>query len=274
MALILECKITNRIPIEVADITPCRLVTIDLHSIPRMMIRAGNRACELGEIFKISGFLQEDQTIRWQGSLENVHWIGSGQTFGNTLIESAAGRHVGEKMSGGKICALRSVGDYAGCQMRGGELQICGNAGNHVASSYPGASQGMAGGEILILGSAGWGLGQRVRRGFVAVAGSVGAGCGTGLLAGTLLVFGGCTPDCGIGMKRGTIILAGLDESLVSPHFSSGSIYRGHMLPIIGGNLEAWPTEYKNFLGTTSFRLQHGDLMNGGKGEILTVHKN
>lgn len=276
MALVLCQQVETKIPIEVQGLTPDKLLGKSNLEIAKQLVQHGNQQVEVGESFKVSGKLDEDETIVFDGILEPVHWIGAGQKSGLTIVESKAGRHLGSQMTGGQITCENSVSDFAGCEMTGGTIRIAGNAGDLVGGHYPGSKYGMNRGSILINGSVGKGLGQGIRRGTIVVGGDAGGLVGWNMLAGTIVVQGSCGMHPGAGMTRGTIVLGQADPSLLLPTFSKGGTYR---VPVLN-MLVKWLLELEFGSDSTGlvetlkgdFTEFNGDLLKGGRGELFIGH--
>jgi formylmethanofuran dehydrogenase subunit C len=260
---------TDRIGVDWQGITPESLRDKSLTAVQRSLIRRGNRELELGELFSIAG---EPSDMRWEleGDFSAVHHIGAGMTAGEIVVESSVSRHAGAGMLGGRLEIRGNADDHLGAEMRGGVIRVRGNAANHVGAAYPGSRRGMSDGTILIDGDAGSELGLRMRRGLIAVAGSAGPHLGLRMLAGSIFVFGACSEHPGAAMRRGTIGLFGSVRATLLPTFRAG--YRGPLpvLHLLEKHLHdegfAVP-RLRNLAG--AIELFHGDLLEGGRGEIL-----
>jgi len=271
MALVLCQQVETNIPIEVNGITPDRLSGKSNAEIAQLTIQHGRNEIKLGEVFKVTGLMDESMALVFDGHLLGVHGIGAGQSRGTIQIETDAGRHVGCQMSGGNLCAKGNVSDYLGVEMTGGSISVTGHAGDCVGGHLPGSKFGMNRGSILIGGNVGKGLGQAMRRGTIAVGGTAGELAGWNMLAGTIIVFGTCDANVGAGMKRGTIVLAGGVASQLLPTFAKGGSYPVPVLKM----LARW-LEQKNFPGDvdrlrSTFEVFDGDMLNGGRGELFVA---
>jgi formylmethanofuran dehydrogenase subunit C len=269
MPLVLECRSDSTLPIEVDGITVERLTGVAEREIATRPIWHGNQQIELGQLFRVQGEIDGSASIIWQGRLESVHWIGAYMKRGSMVLESSAGRHVGSQMSGGTIVAQANVSDFAGCEMTGGTLTIRGDAGHMLGGQLPGSRCGMNRGKIIVDGSAGNGTGQLMRRGTIAVGGDAGRLCGWNMLAGSIVVMGKCGEDFGAGMTRGTIVLAGRPAQPPPPTFARGGIYRHGAIPLLAKWLDEQGFHPARKLSSRSFQMFHGDILNGGRGEIL-----
>lgn len=256
-------------PLEVAGLLPRWTRTRGLAEIERFNVRRGNRAQPLAEAFRISGD-PADAQIFIRGDCAHIHRIGEGLDEGTIRVEGNAGRHLGSGMRGGEIHVQGSVSDFAGCEMSGGTLRIAGDAGDYAGSAYAGSHWGMRGGALLIAGRAGDEAATRMRRGLLAIGQDAGAWAGHEMHAGSLLVFGSCGERPGAGMRRGTIALFGSAPPLL-PTFRPA--WQGPM------TIMRMVLSHLNSLGflpaapalDRRFSLYHGDLLAGGRGEILVA---
>ncbi len=261
---------TDRISVDWRGVTPESLREKSLGDVQRTRIRRGNRDVEIGNLFRIAG---SPADMRWEleGDFSAVHHIGAGMTAGEIVVEGSVGRHAGADMRGERLEVHGDAGDHLGAEMRGGVIRLRGNAANHVGAAYPGGRRGMSGGAILIDGDAGSELGLRLRRGLIAVGGSAGPHLGMRMLAGSIFVFGACGEHPGAAMRRGTIGLFGKVGPTLPPTFRAG--YRGplpvlHLLEKYLHDEGFAVPRLRNLAG--AIELFHGDLLEGGRGEILS----
>jgi formylmethanofuran dehydrogenase subunit C len=269
MALVLTQQVETNIPIEVDGITPKKLAALSDHEIAKRLIYHGRNEIELGELFQISGSLSDDLAITFQGELHSVHGIGTGMTDGTIRIESTAGRRVGSQMTGGTIKATSSVGDFCGIEMKGGSISVDGDAGDMLGGHYPGSKFGMNRGEIIVKGSAGSGVGQGMRRGTIVVGGNCGELAGWNMLAGTIMVFGECGKYPGAEMKRGTIVLMGEPDPELLPTFVGGGTNQVPILSMLKHWLSTRSEHFSADCLTEPFEMFHGDMLQGGRGELF-----
>jgi formylmethanofuran dehydrogenase subunit C len=267
MAITLELLAAPRVPLEVEGVVPERVRGMALGEIERLEVFHGNVAAPLAEFFRVSGDAG-DGCITWQGDLSGVHWVGAKMASGSIRVEGNAGRHVGSDMTGGEIVVEGNAGDWVGGEMHGGLLHVRGNAGHLVGAAYRGSRRGMTGGTILIGGSAGNEVGHTMRRGLIAVSGTVADLAGFNMWAGTLLVFGSCGIRPGAGMRRGTIGM--FDESPpLLPTFRRACRYRPLVLELLLAQLRTRGFTLPDDASSMHLDLYHGDLLEGGRGEIL-----
>jgi formylmethanofuran dehydrogenase subunit C len=268
MTLTLQLTGRTSIPLEVEGILPESLVGKSLAEIESLPIYHGKERVALAEFFRVSGD-SGDESLTWEGELEGVHWIGAGMTRGMLRVCGSAGRHVGSRMRGGTIRVDGNVSDWLGGEMLGGEIDVAGNAGHMVGSAYRGSARGMTGGTLLVRGSAGNEIGHAMRRGLIAVAGDAGDLIGFGMLAGSILAFGRTGIRHGAGMRRGTIGLFGPEPSPLLPSFRCGWRGRLEILRLMDRTLQRRAFATPMPLADTVVDLHHGDLLEGGRGELL-----
>ena len=267
MSITVQCSSKTHIPVEVESITPCRCRELSLTEILKLPIFHGNEETEFGNLFDVVGH-PGDEHWNWEGDLSGVHWLGTSMSSGSIVIEGDAGRHLGSQMSGGKIKVTGNVSDWLGGELTGGHIEVHGNAGHLVGSAYRGSPVGMTGGWIMVHGSAGNEIGHSMRRGLIAIGGDSGDLVGFNMRAGTIFVFGDSGIRHGAGMKRGTIGRFGKTGDLL-PTFRMGCQYLPPMMKPIFDRLITHGFEVPKHLSGSEFNLYHGDLLEGGRGEIL-----
>ena len=267
MTLTFQYKATTNVPVEVEGITPTALREASLSDIRQREIFHGNRRVPLAEMFDVDG---DPSDLCWElhGDLSGVHWIGAHIEEGTIHVRGPAGRHVGSEMSGGQIVVDGDAGDWVGGEMHGGLIHIHGSCGHLIGAAYRGSRVGMTGGTILIDGNAGNEIAHTMRRGWICVRGSIGDMAGFNMLAGTLLVLGGCGLRPGAGMRRGTIALLGDDPPPLLPTFRYACRMAPPMLPLMMQQLAELGFRTESEL-PSEVELYHGDLLDGGRGEIL-----
>ena len=270
MALQIKLKQTSCVPLEVEGILPevCRAAS--LGEIEQLPIFHGNREMPLAEFFSVSGD-PSDECIQWEGDLSGVHWIGTKMTSGKVIIEGNGGRHIGSEMSGGEVHVHGDAGDWVGGELRGGLIHVRGNAGHLIGAAYRGSQAGMVGGTILVQGNVGNEIGHTMRRGLLAIGGSCGDLAGFNMLAGTILVFGECGIRHGAGMRRGTIGLLGKNPVEVLPTFKGGNRCRPVAVTLLWKELSRLGFSVPQRLLDCDFSIYHGDMLEGGRGEILVA---
>jgi formylmethanofuran dehydrogenase subunit C len=268
MVLRLHLRNVSNVPLEVEGITPDRLRDRTLGEIERMEMFQGNVKVCLADFFGVSGD-PTDEVIEWEGDLSGVHWIGAKMASGSLHVLGNAGRHVGSEMTGGEILVEGDVSDWLGGEMRGGRIRVRGRAGHLVGAAYRGSARGMTKGEILVDGDAGNEIGHTMRRGLIAVGGQVGDLVGFNMLAGTVLVLGDCGIRHGAGMRRGTLALLGKTPPPMLPSFRYACRYRPTVMSLLLRHLLGHGFPLPEDLLLAGYRLYNGDLIEGGRGEIL-----
>jgi len=268
MTLHLRLKTTSNVPLEVEGITPEVVRDKKLADIEKLTMFQGNVKTPLAEFFDVSGD-PTDEEIHWEGELSGVHWIGTKMSRGKLRIVGNGGRHIGSEMSGGEIEVEGDAGDWVGGEMSGGLLRVRGRAGHLIGAAYRGSPRGMTGGTLLVHGDVGNELGHSMRRGLLAVGGNVGDLAGFNMRAGTILVFGQGGIRHGAGMRRGTIGFFGETAPPLLLSFRHACSYRPETLGLLFQELRRHDFPIPDELFNTSFDLYHGDMLEGGRGEIL-----
>jgi len=267
MTLRLLLKNRSSVPVEVEGVTPEAVRDKPLADIERSPIFHGNTKVPLAEFFDVSGD-PTDGRMEWEGDLSGVHWIGAGMSSGWIHIADSAGRHLGSEMSGGEIFVDGDAGDWVGGEMHGGLIHVRGRAGHLIGAAYRGSARGMTGGTILIHGAVGNEIGHSMRRGLLAV-GAAGDLAGFNMLAGSILVFGPAGIRHGAGMRRGTIAFLGNESPPVLPSFRFACRYRPEVMTLLLRHVQRLGFPVSEELVAAGFDLFNGDLIEGGRGELL-----
>jgi formylmethanofuran dehydrogenase subunit C len=268
MALHLELTAATNIPLEVEGVTPDQVAALSTDAICRLPIYHGNRSVPLGEFFSVSGSAA-DMRMDWQGDLRGVHWLGAKMRAGTVHVEGPVGRHAGSEMRGGELRVEGDAGDWLGAEMRSGVIDVRGDAGHLAGAAYRGSRQGMRGGTILIGGQAGNEIGHTMRRGVIAVGGAAGDLIGFNMLAGTIVVLGPVGIRHGAGMRRGTLALLSSERPSLLPSFRYGCRFRPEVMTLLWRGLQQREFPVPPELLTCEYDLFHGDLIEGGRGEML-----
>ncbi len=267
MGLRIRIRQTSSVPLEVEGLIPEALAQLSLKQIEQLKIFHGNASLSMAEFFDVDGD-PSDEFVCWEGDLTGVHWIGTKMTRGSIRIEGNVGRHVGSEMRGGRIDVGGNVSDWVGAEMRGGEIVVAGSAGHLTGSAYRGSRRGMNGGTIVIRGNAGNEIGHTMRRGLIVIGGSIGDLAGMNMRAGTILVFGDCGIRHGAGMSRGTIGLWGPQRPTLLPSYTYACRMRPPVLSLLQRELDRFQVPWPSHLRTGECDLFHGDMVEGGRGEI------
>jgi formylmethanofuran dehydrogenase subunit C len=268
MTLHLRYLARTTIPVEVEGVVPNLVRDLPLSQVERLPLFHGNQQLPLAEFFAVSGD-PSDGRIEWEGDLAGVHWIGAKMTDGSMHVAGDAGRHLGSEMQGGEIHVDGSASDWVGGEMHGGTIHVRGRAGHLVGAAYRGSSRGMTGGIILIGGEVGNEVGHTMRRGLIAVGGNAGDLVGFNMLAGSIFVFGDSGIRHGAGMRRGTIGFFGPTAPPLLPSFRHACRYRPEILQLVFRQLRGCRFRVPEEVERGQFDLYNGDLIEGGRGEIL-----
>ena len=261
-------KTKSQVPLEVEGITPDALREKSLAEIERIEIFQGNVRLPLAEFFAVSGDAG-DERHEWEGDLAGVHWLGTKMTSGRIEVLGSIGRHLGSEMRGGEIHVAGDASDWIGAEMHGGLIHVRGRAGHLVGSAYRGSPKGMTKGTILIGGDAGNEIGLSMRRGLIAIGGNAGDLIGLNMLAGSVFLFGTSGIRHGAGMKRGTLAFLGSEMPPLLPTFRRACRYRPDFLPLVFRKLREYDFPVPDELFNSQYDLYCGDLLEGGRGEIL-----
>ncbi len=252
--------------IDLAGITPDRLAGLPGDAVRRLPIRADERPCELGDVLGVSGDT-DDGVLECRGDFRRVHHVAAGMHSGTVRATGSVGRHAGEGMTGGRLDVAGDAGDWLAAEMTGGHVVVAGSAGDNVAGGLAGSDHGLRGGVVIVAGSVGGLAGQRMRRGILAVGGSCKESAAFEMRAGTILVGGRVGPHAGLGLRRGTLVA--LAEHLEIPStFRRGRAWNPPFLGLILKSLKRAGFHPPAAL-PARFRQWHGDLLGGGRGEIL-----
>lgn len=174
-------------------------------------------------------------------------------------------------MSGGVLEVHGCAGEWAFAEMAGGMGVVHGDAGHGAGGGYPGSRLGMRGGVVLIHGRVGEEAGVRMRRGLIAITGASGDWLGRGLIAGSILAFGPVGRHPGAGMKRGTLALLTTDAPGDFVGYAPTGGYSFPFMTIYLKQLREWGVPVSPSMFAARFQRYNGDLLEGGRGEILTM---
>lgn len=272
MLLVLE-PLADSAPlsIDLTGVTPDRIAALSTRDVGHLVVRADERPTDLGSLFRITG-APADGRIECRGDFARVHGVGAGMTRGEITVAGTVGRHAGEGMTGGRLTIAGDAGDWLACEMAGGTVHVAGSAGDNAAGALPGSRFGMRGGLVTIAGNAGCLAGARMRRGILAIGGDCGPAAAFELRAGTVLVAGAAGPEAGHGMQRGSLVAAG---AVFEPPatFRKGAAWEPAFMPLLAARLDAagfrpGGAAIRTLLAGP-WEQWHGDLVNGGRGEIF-----
>jgi formylmethanofuran dehydrogenase subunit C len=270
MPLTLTLQSPSAIAIEVEGFSPRSLRQLGHAEIGNLPLTVGNQQVACGDLFRIEGSAESDNSLIFSGNCESLHGIGAALSEGVIRVDGSAGRHLGAGMTAGEVIVSGDVGDWAGAEMHGGRIVVQGHAANQLGSAYRGARKGMTGGEIFVHQSAGHELGRSMRRGLIAIGQSAGEGLGHQMIAGTILVFGSVAAHPGAGMRRGTIALMDPARSpAMLPSFREAGRFPATFLQLYFRHLRKSEFPFSEPMHDTHFRAFRGDLLELGLGEIL-----
>lgn len=267
MPLTFDLRQTSNVPLEVEGITPDVLREKSLAEIEKFDIYQGNVKLPLAEFFRVQGSAA-DETHIWNGDLAGVHWLGTKMKSGRIEVRGNIGRHLGSELKGGEIHVSGNAGDWVGAELHGGLINVRGRAGHLIGSAYRGSVKGMTKGTIIIGGDAGNEIGHSMRRGLIYIGGNIGDLAGMNMLAGTLLIGGTSGIRHGAGMKRGTIAFLGEAPPLL-PTFRKACRYRPDIFRLIYRHLRDGQANLDETTLAAEFDLYQGDMLEGGRGEVL-----
>ncbi|MBA61653.1 MAG: formylmethanofuran dehydrogenase subunit C [Planctomycetaceae bacterium] len=268
MTLKLTYQGDTKIPVEIEGITPDIVQQLSLAEIEQLPVFHGKDKCVLADFFKISGD-SADLHMHLSGQLTGVHWIGTKMQHGSITIDGDCGRHLGSEMRGGTIIVNGNAGDWIGGEMKGGLIHVHGNAGHQVGAAYRGSERGMNRGTIIIDGNAGNEIGLTMRRGLIVIGGNAGDLIGFNMLAGTVMIFGSSGIRHGAGMRRGSIIFMGEEHPQLLPSFRHAVQYQPEFMRVMLRKLADTGFHVTEENLNASYNLYHGDMIDGGRGEIL-----
>lgn len=268
MPVLFQPRDLDSLPIEARGLLPEHFANATASELSNHRIFVGNRRHALGDLFTIEGAPCSEHWI-FGADCPSLHHLGEGMSRGKIEVQGSVGRHVGSSMTGGRIEIAQDAGDWAGAEMQGGSLIIRGSAGHETGSSYRGSPRGMRGGSLLVWGNVGRETGRKMRRGLIAIGGSAGDLLGSSMLAGTIVVVGSIGKRTGAAMKRGTVITLTPGQSPDVPTFRPACEFQPPMIPLLMAELrqQSFPVPHSN--SPHSFQIWNGDLLEGGRGELL-----
>ena len=271
--LVLTPRGFSRIPVEADVISPDNFAGKTLQEIREMDIYYGNTVYPMKEYIHAQGQLADnpvDQLIVIDGDARHIKHIGEKMTAGRIVIQGDAGMHTGAQMKGGDITVTGNIGDWCGAEMKGGLIRVLGDAGNLVGSAYRGSPEGMTGGCILVNGSAGTEIGSFMRRGMIVVKGDTGSFTGVHMNGGEIIILGRAGRRAGAQAKgNGGFIacLGGVEELLPTYRYDAtfNPTFMRLYLKQLSENLGIDTTSYID----KPMKRYRGDLAVGGNSEIL-----
>ena len=265
--IILKPNVEFKVPVEAECISPDVFSGKSVEELKGLELWWGNKKKGLVDVFNIEQESEGMEEIVITGDVSAVKHIGARMSKGKVVIEGSAGMHLGREMEGGEITVHGSVGDWLGAEMKGGLIRVKGNARNLVGSGYRGSKVGMKGGTIVIEGDAGSEVGELMRRGTIAIKGKVGAIAGALMTGGSIVCFGDIGERAGAGMDRGTIIAFNLPKLL--PTFKYSCTYNPTFIRAFLPGLKKYGLPIKKEHIEGLYDRYSGDVAALGKGEIL-----
>lgn len=265
--MILRPKIVTKVPIEAECISPDSFSGKSIGEVKGLEVLVGNKRKRLEEVFEVSLGSEGEDEIVIEGNVGNVKHIGAKMSFGKVTIRGNVGMHLGREMKGGEMVVHGDAGDWAGAEMRGGMIRIRGNAGNLLGAAYRGSKFGMNRGMIVVEGSVEHEAGKLMKRGIIAVIGDMASFAGAHMKGGSIVCFGKVGARAGAEMDRGTIIAFNGLELL--PTFKYDSTYNPTFLRLLLKELKKYDLPIKHEHITGVYNRYSGDLAALGKGEIF-----
>jgi formylmethanofuran dehydrogenase subunit C len=262
----LTLRVPSTIPLELDGITPERVAGLSPLDVAKLSVQYGNLTEPLGEFFDVRPDPHRLADLHVAGDTRNVKHVGAGMTTGRVFAEGPVGLHAGAGMRGGSLVLDSGAAGWLGAEMKGGYIEVRGHAGDQAGAAYRGSRRGMTGGTIVIRGTAGDELGLLMRRGLIVVERTCGEFAGASMIAGTLVLLGEVGERCGAGMKRGTVLTK--CEPLLPPSFRYSCDARSTFVPMLLSELRKLHITTPPAFGA-SVRCFRGDLLTGGKGEVL-----
>jgi len=257
----------SRIPVEAECISPDAFSGKSAAQVEDMKILWGNKTKRLVDLFEVVEDPAEPNEIVVDGDVRFVKHIGAKMSMGRVIVNGDAGMHLGRGMAGGEIIVNGDAGDWLGTEMVGGLIRVKGNVGNLAGSAYRGSKSGMKGGMIVIEGGAGDELGELMEGGTIAVKGNVQSFAGALMSGGAIVCFGGLGGRPGAGMTNGTLLA--FSQPRLLPTFRYARTYKPTFIKPILEELrkQGLPVEDRQIEGL--YDAYEGDLACDGKGKIL-----
>ena len=103
----LELIATPEVPIEAECLSPAKIKGLSQSGIENLGMMHGNRKVRVGDFFRVTGNGQV--SLRLEGDLSRVKYIGAGMKEGEIRVNGSAGMHLGAGMSGGVIVFLEML---------------------------------------------------------------------------------------------------------------------------------------------------------------------
>ena len=267
MSLTLTLHTVPQVPMEADALTPERTQGLSAADAAKLPLLHGNQKACVGDFFTVSG--TGDDLLQVAGDLGRVKHLGARMSRGRLVVDGNVGLHLGSEMSGGEILVNGDAGDWVAPEMTGGKITITGNAGHLVGSVHRGGTIGMRGGEIIIHGNAGNETGNGLRNGLIAIGGNSGDFTGVNMRAGTIVVLGQLGARSGPSMLRGSIV--SLHDAELPPTFTYSCTYRPVFLRVYLLYLRDRGLRVDGAALDGAYRRYCGDSIELNRGEVLLL---
>jgi len=259
----LKIKVPPQTPVEGEVLTPDNLAGRSINEILNLETFRGNRRVKLSELFTVEGESASnpsDLHLILEGDLRKVRHIGARMSAGKITINGPVGTFVGFEMSGGTIVVNGDADAFVGMGMSGGVIEVNGNAGDAVGSGYWGTRCGMRGGLIVVKGNVGAEVGLWMKGGTIRVGGNADVFTGVRMQGGTIFVAGNVGAKLGAAMVDGKIVVLGTVPNIL-PSFYIDEIRSN--TKVDGDKIQG------------PFYVFYGDITEGGNGKLfISVEKN
>jgi formylmethanofuran dehydrogenase subunit C len=260
-------KVEYKVPIEAECISPDAFSGLSSAEVGKLEILWGNKKKDLGEVFSVEDGPGKPSQIVLDGDAAPIKHLGAKMSKGKLVIKGNAGMHLGRQMTGGEIIVEGDAAGWLGAEMKGGLIRVEGSAGDLVGSAYRGSKTGMKGGAIVIKGDAGSETGELMSGGSIGIVGSVGTFAGTLMSGGLIACLGSVGERAGAGMTNGTVLT--LKRPKLLPTFKFTRVYNPKLLRPRLEELKkgGFPIGKKQIEGL--YERYEGDLASEGKGRVI-----
>ena len=255
----------TNIPIDAECISPDAFSGKSLDEVKNLKVLHGNEEKTLGDFFNVSG--ENNSIIEITGDVSKVKHIGTKMSCGKIIVSGNCGFHTGSEMTGGEIVVSGNAGDWTGAEMKGGIIRIKGNGGNFLGAGYRGAKKGMENGIIVVYGNTGDETGTVMCQGTIVIFGDAGSFLGANMTGGTIYCFGSAGDRTGAEMKDGTIVI--YKNIKLLPTFGYNLAYNPVFLRAFLNELRKYEIPVEDKYITGLYKRYSGDLACSEKGEIF-----
>lgn len=255
----------TNLPVDAECISPDVFFGKSVDEIKKLELLHGNEKKKIGDFFDVSG--ENSEAIEITGDVSKVKHVGTKMSRGKITINGNCGLHLGSEMTGGEIIVNGNAGDWAGAEMKGGIIRIKGNGGNFLGAGYRGAKKGMENGIIVVYGNTGDETGTVMCQGTIVIFGNAGSFLGANMTGGTIYCFGSTADRTGAEMKDGTIVVC--KNITLLPTFRYNSTYNPVFLRAFLNELRKYEIPVEDKYITGLYKRYSGDLADSEKGEIF-----